>query len=642
MSRLSGKKLALAKVPAVPAASKGREAGSAAPEPAVNRPRWPYRIAVRIFAFNLLLLLVPVLALGFFRNYEQSLLDAQEHAMTQQGRFLAAWLSAGESAVDRAAARQALAALEQRHTARFRIVAADNSLLADSSVAGRTQAALVPAEESTIKLLSLRNADYTEPASVTAGSEPATAAESTWIYRLMSLPVRLWRRYIARPAVPLESVDYYEGRRMLDGPEVQAALAGRYGAITRVAPAGQNSVTLYTALPVLHEGQVVAAVLVSQSTYRILDNLYNLRLDAGRTFLAGLALAVLGTLLLSFTITRPLGRLAALARKAVRPDGTVQTVLLPDSRRPDEIGDLQRSLSYFATALQDQAGRAEAFASDVAHELKNPITSARASLEVLETVRDQEQGRHFIASARLELDRMLELLASLRLLATAEAGRSAASVPGAGVDAAASQGAVGPTSTDKRDTGERSCDPAFVIRQVLQALADNPAFVGKLPEIRFDNFLPALPGYGRAGLQAGISSSSLRIIVRNLVENAVGFTPATTPLLLVLRLRLSTPADQTAPGNPGSDIIELLVADSGPGVPPEHREKIFTRFFTWRPDQDRRSHSGLGLSIARGLARAVDGDVGLLDTAANVPVAAGLAAELPGGACFFVHLPISV
>jgi len=604
----------------------GRSAPQPAARPAARRPRLVFRIATRIFTLNVLLLLVPVLALGFFRDYERSLLAAQEQSMAQQGRFLAAWLGQAAGALSPSQARAALAALRQRHTARIRVVGPDGSLYADSSVHGAV-AEPVAAE--------LGLADQTEPAktwssAVESGAGRVAAsleelsqppAEAHWLYRLMSWPVRLWRRWLGPPTAPPAGADYYAGVDRLAGSEVMAALAGRYGALTRISPSGEASVTLYSALPIQRGDRVAGVVLVSQSTWRILSDLYSLRLAAGQTFAWGIGLALLGTLLLSLTITRPLARLAASARQSLSADGRPQALVTEPGRRPDEIGDLQRALASLSQALQERAARAEAFAADVAHELKNPIASAAASLELLETLVDPVERRRFGASARRELERLREVLGSLRLLATAEAR------------------AVGPAVG-------RAADVLAVLRRLVAELT-GPGQVA----ISLTTRLPERP------IALGVEPALLAIAIKNLLENAQDFSPAGSAVRLICGLEPASGhavAGHGAAGH-GAAWLWLLVHDAGPGVPPEHRDRLFQRFFTWRPQGDKRSHSGLGLAITLAIARAGGGDLGFLAApvaaAAPAPPTSLLAlvtefsaesGALPGapiGATFWLRLP---
>ena len=171
----------------------------------------------------------------------------------------------------------------------------------------------------------------------------STSAEETFLYRLASFPVRLWRRWVSPPGPPLETDDFYAGTTVLRGAEVLDALDGRYGAATRISTSGQRSVTLYSAIPVFGAGQVAGAVLASQSTYRILVDLYDLRLDVFILFLGSVAAAAALSLLAAATITVPIRRLRGQARSVLDARGRLAGRFEPSKRR-DEVGDLSRSL----------------------------------------------------------------------------------------------------------------------------------------------------------------------------------------------------------------------------------------------------------------------------------------------------------
>ncbi|MCK7514771.1 MAG: helix-turn-helix domain-containing protein [Desulfobacterales bacterium] len=213
-------------------------------------------IVARILGLNSLLVFLPVAAFLSLDTYERSLLSALEDSLVQQGRFLAAWLGEGE--MDDRRAEAVLAALGRRHTARLRVLDAAGNLLADSSVLGGSARAEASGLEGgaggdreSEPASDLRAAPDSAPEPAKAPRAVTTSAESSWVYRLLSSPVRLWRRYLAPPSEPLASADFYAGKRsFLEGAEVRAALEGGYGAATRISAGGQVSVTLYSALPV--------------------------------------------------------------------------------------------------------------------------------------------------------------------------------------------------------------------------------------------------------------------------------------------------------------------------------------------------------------------------------------------------------
>ncbi len=530
-----------------------------------RRPPIFARIASRIFALDILLVLVPVLALGLLRNYEKSLLESLENGMSQQARIIAAWLSQGTGPVRPPEAKKIILALGQKHTVRIRVVDTDFSSIADSSML----AAMIT-DSKTVAL---------------TGIAPAKEAESTLLYRLMSLPVRLWRKYFAPPAQALESADYYSQRSAVDGPEIREALAGRYGSATRISSGGQTSVTLYAAVPITRAGKISGAVLVSQSTFKILRELYALRLDAARTFAFGILLAAAVTLILSLTISWPLARLAAAAREAFSRPGGLARASFHDTKRLDEIGDLERALAGYARGLEERAMRAEGFASDVAHELRNPIASAAVSMEMASQAEAPEDRERFLCTAQAELRRMDTLIGGLRSLAAAEStsaneNKDAHTNDAVGVLLGAAQAAV---QTSVQDSGIK-----LVFKDV--------------PEEK---------------IGIAIRPSLLASVMDNLIRNAVSFSKPGSELIVSFRVDKGSYAS-----------LEFQVDDSGPGVPAEHLDHVFDRFFTWRPqEKDKRAHTGLGLAIVAAAARSTGGKAWVK----NLP---------SGGASFTVSLPV--
>jgi two-component system, OmpR family, sensor histidine kinase ChvG len=526
----------------------------------LGRPLIRSRIALRIFAFNALLVFLPVAAFSLLGSYERGLVDSLENALAQQARITAAWVGQGAAGgrVDAAAAKRALAAIGDRRTARFRVVDAEGRLLADSS---EPRAASGPA------------------APAPAVSEASDSGEPL-LYRLFSAPARLWRRAFAPPSPALASADFYAsaGPR-LEGEEIRDALAGRYGAATRVSSGGQVSVTLYSAVPVYAGGVVAGAVLVSQSTFRILKDLYAIRLDIANVFLGSLAAAAALSMLLALTIVGPVRRLSQAASAALGAGsslGASAAAAFPDGRRADEIGDLQRSLRGLALRLDERIRQTERFAADAAHEFRNPLAAIRSAAELAEAAPDPADRARFHASIVEDAERLRAIVEGLRRLSLVEGAADQAARRAVDAEEAA------------RAACERCRGAAEREGRALALSVEAPA---------------------RRAI-ASADPAALDVILDNLLGNAASFA------------RSAVRASVAAQGGE----IAIAVEDDGPGIPIEHLGRVFDRFFTYRPGEARGLHTGLGLSLALALAASQGGSL----EAANRP---------EGGARFTLRLP---
>jgi two-component system, OmpR family, sensor histidine kinase ChvG len=491
----------------------------------VNLPRLPVPILLRILVFNLLVLFLPVASLLYLETYERQLLNALEHALVQQGRMLAAALEAGETELE-SGAIGILSALAGRHEARIRIVDAGGRLLADTSRLG-PQLPENPA-------VNPRN-----------GPDPDSRPEDSLLYRLSTIPFRLYRRYLKAPQPPLETAEFYSGSGILLGDEILAALEGRYGAVTRISLGGQPSVSLYSAIPVRRDGEIEGAVLVSQSTFRILTDLYELRLDILKVFLLSVVTAALLSLIASLTITRPLKRLSSAA--LVNLDPRSPTGEFPLQQRGDEIGTLARSLALAAGRIARHISFIESFAADVAHEVKNPVASIHAAAELALGMSGEADQEFFLRRILEETGRIVETVEGMRELSTLDA------------------------RMEREEVGE--VELGSLLTEAHRRWSGSFRHPVRLS-------LPQEP--------VGVFGSAARLeqAVTACVDNACSFS--TDPGAVDVRLRKG---DKTA-------VIEIC--DEGPGIPEENRQKVFERFFTHRPDRQASSlHRGLGLAIAR-------------------------------------------
>jgi two-component system, OmpR family, sensor histidine kinase ChvG len=523
----------------------------------------PSRIGMRLLAFNLLVVFLPIAGIFYLDIYEDELLHSQERSMVQQGRLVAAALGTRADGVVADDAGALLARLERRGDARVRVYNQLGALVADSARSPDPTASERPNYE--------------------AGSQYDPLVKSVRqrpLYRVGAwlAGMRRWARTVSRAVlVPSRVAPRPSGtdHTASPTPEVRDALNGKYGAGTRPTP-GQRSLTLHSAVPVRHGDRVIGAVLVTQSTFRILQALYDIRLRLFLIVVASLCAAVVLSLLMSSTIVRPLVRLRqaalALADRRKTPDG------MPQVARRDEIGDLARALDELTRRLDAHIRLLESFSADVSHEFKNPLASIRSATEMIAATDDPADRQRMLDMMTRDVDRLERLVSGVRELAR--------------VDAQLAHEAL------------ETVDVPDLIRDLIGGLRTE----GCRTDVVFE------PGPGSIGVRA--APDRLAQVFDNVLRNAVSFAPEASVVQVSVR------------AIDGSCVVS--VEDRGPGIPDAHLDRVFERFFTYRPGSvaGRREHTGLGLAIAKAI---VDGYGGVI-RAAN---------RDDGGATFEVCLPLA-
>ena len=530
------------------------------------------RIVTRILLINTLIVFLPIGGFLLLDTYEEQLLETLERSLVQQGRLLAATLGSYEQ-LSAERAQQILAALDGQTESRLRVLDAAGELLADSSTVphGSATAGSEAADS---------DGDASDGDGSVAGSGgdsesevPDAASEnprSSFLYRLASFPVRLVRQLFGRPETPLSSADFYTSADYASGREVQSALTGNYGAATRVSAGGQISVTLYSALPIRRGEAIVGAVLVSQSTFRILQNLYQLRIDIFEVFLVTLLAAVVISGFLSVTIARPLALLQKRAQEAVDARGRLHGPLPPE-KRPDEIGGLSRALTTRTERIDRYTRNLENFAADSSHELKNPLASIRANAELAADAADADTRRRFLNRIQSDVGRALTILNGMRELSHIDADREPL----------------------------QSCRVVPVVSEAVAAAREASAHAHQV-SITFARELDD------DGITVSLSDHRLLQVLHNLLSNAVSFTPVGGDVTVRMALQQDRQLE-----------LELSVFDSGPGFSEHEMTRVFDRFYSGRSEE---GNLGLGLSIVRALVERAGGRV----AAGNQPSGGGV------------------
>ncbi|MBT8471822.1 MAG: HAMP domain-containing protein [Marinicaulis sp.] len=274
--------------------------------------------------------------------------------------------------------------------------------------------------------------------------------------------------------------------------------------------------------------------------------------------------AILSSLMLTATIAQPIRQLAIGADKVREGIMAAGRARIPDfTHRKDEIGELSGSLKSMTQAIYARIDAIESFAADVAHELKNPLTSIRSAAETLTLAKTPEQQQKLMAVIQKDVARMDRLITDI-----SNASRMDAELA--------------------RETRE-AVDLTSLIRDI-SSLYGETAKDGE-PSVEFNPPAQAVYVLG--------NPSALGQVIRNLVDNARSFSPPDKSI----RINLTGPTQS-------ANFARIIVDDDGPGIPPDNLDAVFNRFYTKRPHGAAfGNNSGLGLSISRQIVNSHNGRI---------------------------------
>ena len=413
---------------------------------------------------------------------------------------------------------------------------------------------------------------------------PSPSAKQPGLLERLFIAVRTW---LGRGDLPL-----YRELGPDDGKgyqEVAQALDGQDASMVRINNRGDVIVSV--AVPVQRFRAVRGALMLSTQGADI-DNMVTAeRLAILKVFLVAAAVMVVLSILLAGTIAEPVRRLADAAESVRR---RIQSrVEIPDfTRRHDEIGHLSGTLRDMTSALYSRIEGIERFAADVAHELKNPLTSLRSAVETLPVAKTEASRERLLEVIKHDVKRLDRLISDI-----SDASR---------LDAELQRQETAPV------------DLAKLLNTVVAVANEVKRDDGVKVTLRFE-------GGGIRSFQVPGHDSRLGQVVDNLIENARSFSPPGGTVRVTCRRSKNN--------------VEIFVDDDGPGVRPDAVEKIFERFYTDRPHQGFGQNSGLGLSISKQIVEAHGGAIWVENRIAAPASSAPEATPKVIGARFIVHLP---
>ena len=517
------------------------------------------RLTTRIMAIMVFPLSIFLVGLLSIDQYRTTLIQSEFIALERQGFTLARSLALAEADRDQQFARRRLSAETMTHllplvglgsSLRARVFQPNGLLLADTARQSRLR----------ISVEVKRRKDRSWLGHTRDHMNNAMKKASSFFSFADDLPFYVERRR----------------QRANHFPEVLAALSGEPRRALRQDAGGE--LVLSVAVPIQDLRLVRGALLVSISGGKIERELADVNIAFLQLFLIVLMVTIGLSLYLARSITRPISRLASAADQ-LRRSGDMSRRLQQLPHRNDEIGYLSDALLAMTDEMQRRIQATAAFAADVAHEIKNPLSSLRSAAETISLIKNPAQQQKLMNVILQDVSRLDRLITDI-----SQASR-----------------------VDTEIIGQDGELIDFVI------LLDN--FI-QLRRQSFADHKLVLIKQEQSIIVVGQDGRIVQVL-DNLLSNAVSFSPKGAEIIFDLSIKAS----------PAQAVLHIL--DEGAGIPENRLETVFHRFYSERPKGESfGDHSGLGLSIAKQIIEGHDGSL----VASNRDT---------GGACFTLTLPLA-
>ena len=509
----------------------------------------------RIITLNLVALAVLVTGIVYLNQWRAGLIDARVQSLRVQGEIIAAAIAASATVDSDVIQVDPDRLLELKLGAASPLSYFDPSLefpINPERVAPLLRNLVTPTKTRAriydqSGFMILDSAAIYSRGEVLRSGKPAAASSDWWTSVLSWVP--------GDDFPPYQEYGANEGRRY---PEVAAALSGSPADVVRVD--ADNQLVISVAVPVQRVRATVGVLLLSTQPGEIDSIVAGERWGMLRIALVAATVTIILSLLLAGTIAGPLRRLAAAAEKVQTSISSREEI--PDfTYRTDEVGHLSRALRSMTSALYNRIEAIERFAADVAHELKNPLTSLRSAVETLPRAKREEDRERLNAIIQHDVRRLDRLISDI-----SNASR---------LDAELARESAEPV-----DLGKLAETMVSIHRDVAATRKVNVVLEpqqGKFPAVTLGH------------------DSRLAQVINNLIDNAVSFSSEGGTVSVALRTE--------------EDRIVATVSDEGPGIRGDI-SRIFQRFYTDRPDGEHfGDHSGLGLAISKQIIEAHRGTI---------------------------------
>jgi len=524
----------------------------------------------RIVVFNVVALIVMVAGILYINQFREGLIDARRQSLLTQAEIIAGAIAQGATEAPQAKVIDPLGSAILGGTAEEDETPPEESaaeadkvlpivpeaaapILRRLTVPTRTRARLY--DRDGWLLLDSRRLSASAQVVAFELPPPADADEESNVF------TRIYQWLVSfLPGRDLEVFKEAGGQNGKMYGEVTKALSGQAASMERVNDRGELIVSV--AVPIQRYRAVLGALMLSTRGGDIDAIVRGERFAILQVFLVTLGVTILLSVVLAATIAEPVRRLAESA-DIVRRSKTARAQIPDFTERRDEIGDLSGALRDMTNALYSRIDAIESFAADVAHELKNPLTSLSSAIESMHLAKTDEARERLNEIIHDDIKRIDRLISDISNASRLDAELAREEMEDVNI--------------------------ATLLEAVCDLFTETGIAHGRKVVLDID---PGAPGRDRMVVKG--FDMRLGQVVRNLVDNALSFSPEGG------QVRVSA---RREPGH-----IVIMVEDQGPGIPEDSLEKIFDRFHTDRPDSFGK-HSGLGLAISRQIVEAHGGGI---------------------------------
>ena len=336
----------------------------------------------------------------------------------------------------------------------------------------------------------------------------------------------------------------------------------------------ENNITQIISKPIVKNSSVYGVVLIKSILNQDENHISIISFNLINLYLVIILIMFLLSLFFSRSLISPIKLLSRITRSEREKSNKKNNLEYP--RRKDEIGILGKDISSMSDDLKKRINEIESFASDVSHELKNPLSSLKSSSELLIQNKITEDSKNLlIKNMTKDIERMNILISDISNYTL--------------------------TQVEIDEEIFEKFDVIVIVEDFIKSLPHN--------NIKIDFKSNNAPAYIVA------NKNKLAQVFYNIINNSFSYSPSKSKILINTIIQ--------------DENIIFHIVDQGIGVPLDFKEKIFDRFYTDRL-KDKDKHTGLGLSISRKIIESFKGSINLIENHY----------EIYQGACFEIKLPL--